>query len=131
MVFLVGFFIAAWTAGIGWMVCGAYAMLDLGNLKVRMESRSFRLAIVLFIVASASLLFLRINPVYGIRIFTVLLAVVFPVVALVMVWRISRPDMGYFRWSLGSVRGAVVVVLDIFALAVSLFVGWGIMSRFF
>ena len=131
LVFLVGFFIAAWTAGIGWMVCGAYAMLDLGNLKVRMESRSFRIAIALFIAASASLLFLRINPVYGIRIFTVLLAVVFPVVALVLVWRISRPDMGYFRWSLGSVRGAVVVGLDIFALAVSLFVGWGIMSRFF
>ena len=131
LLFLAGFFIAAWTAGIGWMVCGAYAMLDLGNIKVRMESRSFRQAILVFVVASASLLFLRINPVYGIRIFTVLLAVVFPVVALVMVWRISRPDMGYFRWSLGSVRGAVVVGLDIFALAVSLFVGWGIMSRFF
>ncbi len=131
LVFLVGFFIAAWTAGIGWVVCGAYAMLDLGNLKVRMESRSFRIASAIFIVASASLLFLRINPVYGIRIFTVLLAVVFPVVALVMVRRISRPDMGYFRWSLGSVRGAVVVGLDIFALAVSLFVGWGILSRFF
>jgi Mn2+/Fe2+ NRAMP family transporter len=131
LLFLAGFFIAAWTAGIGWMVCGAYAMLDLGNIKVRMESRSFRQAILVFVVASASLLFLRINPVYGIRIFTVLLAVVFPVVALVMVWRISRPDMGYFRWSLGSVRGAVVVGLDIFALLVSLFVGWGIMSRFF
>ncbi len=128
LVFLVGFFIAAWTAGIGWMVCGAYAMLDLGNLKVRMESRSFRLAIVLFITASASLLFLRINPVYGIRIFTVLLAVVFPVVALVMVWRISRPDMGYFRWSIGSLRGVVVIALDVFALLVSLFVGWGIIS---
>ena len=131
LLFLAGFFVAAWTAGIGWMVCGAYAMLDLGNIKVRMESRSFRQAILVFVVASASLLFLRINPVYGIRIFTVLLAVVFPVVALVMVWRISRPDMGYFRWSLGSVRGAVVVGLDIFALLVSLFVGWGIMSRFF
>jgi Mn2+/Fe2+ NRAMP family transporter len=131
LLFLAGFFVAAWTAGIGWMVCGAYAMLDLGNIRVRMESRSFRQAILVFVVASASLLFLRINPVYGIRIFTVLLAVVFPVVALVMVWRISRPDMGYFRWSLGSVRGAVVVGLDIFALAVSLFVGWGIMSRFF
>ncbi len=131
LLFLAGFFVAAWTAGIGWMVCGAYAMLDLGNIRVRMESRSFRQAILVFVVASASLLFLRINPVYGIRIFTVLLAVVFPVVALVMVWRISRPDMGYFRWSLGSVRGAVVVGLDIFALLVSLFVGWGIMSRFF
>ena len=131
LLFLAGFFVAAWTAGIGWMVCGAYAMLDLGNIKVRMESRSFRQAILVFVVASASLLFLRINPVYGIRIFTVLLAVVFPVVALVMVWRISRPDMGYFRWSLSSVRGAVVVGLDIFALLVSLFVGWGIMSRFF
>jgi len=131
LLFLAGFFVAAWTAGIGWMVCGAYAMLDLGNIKVRMESRSFRQAILVFVIASASLLFLRINPVYGIRIFTVLLAVVFPVVALVMVWRISRPDMGYFRWSLGSVRGAVVVGLDIFALLVSLFVGWGIMSRFF
>ena len=131
LLFLAGFFVAAWTAGIGWMVCGAYAMLDLGNIRVRMESRSFRQAILVFVIASASLLFLRINPVYGIRIFTVLLAVVFPVVALVMVWRISRPDMGYFRWSLGSVRGAVVVGLDIFALLVSLFVGWGIMSRFF
>ena len=60
-----------------------------------------------------------------------LLAVVFPVVALVMVWRISRPDMGYFRWSTGSVRGVVVIALDVFALLVSLFVGWGIMSRFF
>ena len=128
LVFLVGFFIAAWTAGIGWMVCGAYAMLDLGNLKVRMESRSFRIAIALFIVASASLLFLRINPVYGIRIFTVLLAVVFPVVALVMVWRISRPDMGYFRWTTASLRGVVVIALDVFALLVSLFVGWGIIS---
>ena len=128
LLFLVGFFIAAWTAGIGWMVCGAYAMLDLGNLKVRMESRSFRIAIALFIAASASLLFLRINPVYGIRIFTVLLAVVFPVVALVMVWRISRPDMGYFRWSTASLRGVVVIALDVFALLVSLFVGWGIIS---
>ena len=131
LVFLAGFFIAAWTAGIGWMVCGAYAMLDLGNMKVRMESRSFRQAVLVFVVASASLLFLRINPVYGIRIFTVLLAVVFPVVALVMTWRISRPDMGYFRWSTGSVRGVVVIMLDIFALLVSLFVGWGILSRFF
>jgi hypothetical protein len=48
-----------------------------------------------------------------------------------MAWRISRPDMGYFRWSTGSARGVVVIALDVFALLVSLFVGWGIMSRFF
>ena len=129
LLFLAGFFIAAWTAGIGWIVCGAYAMLDLGNLKVRMESRSFRRAVQLFVVASSSLLFLRINPVYGILIFSVLLAVLFPLVALVMIWRISRPDMGYFRWSWGSARGGSVIAIDVFAVLVSLFVGWGIMSR--
>jgi len=71
---------------------------------------------------------LRINPFYGIQAFTILLAVVFPLVALVLVWRISRPDMGYFRWTSSSWRGVSVVIVDLFALLVSLFVGWGIVQ---
>jgi len=39
-----------------------------------------------------------------------------------MLYRISRPDMGYFRWSLESWRGRAIIVLDIFALTVSVLV---------
>lgn len=123
--FLAGLFAAAWTSGVGWVVCGAYAILDLGNLELRMDSRPFRQALAIFVVASAALVALRVNPIYGIKAFTVFLAGVFPVVAVAMVWRISRPDMGYFRWTLRNYRGAAVVVLDLFALAVSLLVGAG------
>ena len=126
-VFLSGLFVAAWTAGIGWIVCGAYAMLDVANIPLKLESRPFRVALLIFVVASASMIALRINPIHGIQTFTILLAIVFPVVAAVLVWRISRPDMGYFRWSFSSLRGAVTVIVDVFALLVSLFVGWGIM----
>ena len=128
VIFLSGLFVAAWTAGIGWIVCGAYAMLDLGNMEIKMESRPFRRALAIFVIASASMIALRINPFYGIQAFTILLAVVFPLVALVLVWRISRPDMGYFRWTSSSWCGVSVVIVDLFALLVSLFVGWGIIQ---
>ncbi|MCZ6795618.1 MAG: divalent metal cation transporter [Planctomycetota bacterium] len=128
--FLAGLFLAAWTAGIGWIVCGTYAMLDLGNIRLKMDSRPFRVCLAIFGVASASILFLRVNPFDGIQVFAAFLAVVFPVVALAMVWRLSRPDMGYYRWWPRNVRGLTVVLLDLFALAVSLYVGWGMMSSF-
>jgi Mn2+/Fe2+ NRAMP family transporter len=129
--FLAGLFLAAWTAGVGWIVCGAYAMLDIANLELRLASRPFRLAAALFGVASFLILFLRVNPFHGIKIFAALLAVVFPVVALAMVWRLSRPDMGYYRWYPRNVRGLAVIALDLFALAVSVLVGWGMLSGFF
>ena len=129
--FLAGLFLAAWTAGVGWIVCGAYAMLDIANLDLRLRSPPFRFAVVAFAVASALILFLRVNPFHGIRIFAAFLAVVFPVVALAIVWRVSRPDMGYYRWHLRSVRGVLVIVLDLFALAVSLLVGWGMLGGLF
>ena len=66
-----------------------------------------------------------------VSIFAAFLAVVFPVVALAIVWRVSRPDMGYYRWHLRSVRGVLVIVLDLFALAVSLLVGWGMLGGLF
>ena len=71
------------------------------------------------------------NPFYGIRIFAAFLAVVFPVVAIAMVWRLSRPDMGYFRWWPRNGGGAAVIVLDIFAVLVSIVVGWGMLEGLF
>ena len=124
--FLLGMFLAAWTAGVGWLVCGAYAILDFGNLPLRMRSRPFRWSLVVFGVASAAILVFRVNPFYGIRIFTSLLSVVFPVVALTLAWRVSRPDMGYFRWWPRNVKGAALLVVDLFAVVTSVYVGWGI-----
>ncbi len=126
-VFLVGLFLAAWTAGIGWIVCGAYAMLDLGNLPLRMRSPAFRQYLVLFGVASSAILALRVNPFYGIQMFTIFLSIVFPVVALVLAWRVSRRDMEYFRWWPRNVPGAVLLLLDLFAVGVSVYVGWGLL----
>ena len=34
--------------------------------------------------------------------------------------------MGYFRWSPRTLHGFVVLALDLFAVAVSLYVGWGL-----
>ena len=124
--FLVGLFLAAWTAGVGWLVCGSYAMLDFGNLRLQMGSRPFRVSLVIFGLASVAILVLRVNPFYGIRIFAALLSVVFPVVALALAWRVSRPDMGYFRWWPRNARGLVLMTLDVFAVLVSVLVGWGI-----
>ena len=101
-------------------------MLDLGNLPLRMGTRPFRSNLILFGVASVAILVLRVNPFYGIRIFSALLSVVFPVVAIALVWRVSRPDMGYFRWWPRNARGLVLMALDVFAVVVSIIVGWGI-----
>lgn len=129
-VFLVGLFLAAWTAGVGWLVGGAYAMLDLGNLRLRMNSAPFRMSLLVFGACSASILALRVNAFYGIKIFAAFLSMVFPIVALALMWRVSRPDMGYFRWWPHNLRGLIVLVLDLFAVIVSLYVGWGILMRF-
>ena len=124
--FLLGLFLAAWTAGIGWLVCGAYAMLDIGNLKLRLKSRPFRWSVLIFVTASVCIPFLRVNPFEGIKVFAAFLALVFPVVALAMVWRLHKADMGYFRWWPFNLRGAFVVLVDLYAVLVSLVVGWGI-----
>lgn len=126
--FLGGLFLAAWTAGIGWIVCGSYAILDMGNLELRLRSPPFRICLVIFVVTSVSILFLRVNPFDGIQIFAIFLAVVFPVIALALLWRVTRRDMGYYRWSLRTFRGLAVVLVDLFALAVSLWVGWGLLT---
>ena len=51
---------------------------------------------------------------------------VLPVVALALVWRVSRADMGYFRWWPRNVQGLVLMAFDSFAVVVSIIVGWGI-----
>lgn len=122
--FLCGLFLAAWTSGVGWWLGGCYALLDVFNLPIRLDSRPMRAALVLFFVPSTALLLLRINPVYQILIFAAFLAVVFPVIGLVVLWRITRKDMGYFRWSAGSAGGIALIAADIFAVALSVYIGW-------
>jgi Mn2+/Fe2+ NRAMP family transporter len=122
--FLGGLFLAAWTSGVGWWMCGCYALLDLFNLPIRLDTSHMRLLLILFAIPSSLLLLLRINPVYQMLIFSAFLAVVFPVIGLVMLWRITRPDMGYFRWSLHSPRGVLIAAADIFAVGLSLYIGW-------
>jgi Mn2+/Fe2+ NRAMP family transporter len=122
--FLAGLFAAAWTSGLAWWLCGAYALLDLFNLPVDFRSRPMRICIALFFIPSTGMLFLHINPVLQIILFAGLLSVVFPVIGLALVWRISQPDMGYFRWSVRSWRGIRIIVLDVYAVALSLVIGW-------
>jgi uncharacterized membrane protein len=83
-----------------------------------------RVLLALFFVPSTGLLLLRINPVYQMLLFSAFLAVVFPVIGIVMLWRVTRPDMGYFRWSLRRPAGVLVVVADLFAVGLSLYIGW-------
>ncbi len=122
--FLGGLFVAAWTAGVGWWLCGCYALLDLFNLPIRLDSTPMRVCLVLFFVPSTVLLVLRINPVYQMLIFSAFLAVVFPVIGLVMLWRVTRPDMGYFRWSWRTPQGVAIILADLFAVGLSLYIGW-------
>jgi Mn2+/Fe2+ NRAMP family transporter len=122
--FLIGLFLAAWTSGLGWWLCGAYAILDIFNLPIRLDSKPMRICLVLFYIPSSMLLLLRINPVYQMLLFSAFLAVVFPVIGLVMLWRITRPDMGYFRWSLGNWRGIAIIAADLFAVSLSLYIGF-------
>lgn len=122
--FLGGLFLAAWTAGVGWWVGGCYALLDVFNLPIKLDSKPMRICLWLFFIPSCLLLLLRINPVYQIIIFSAFLAAVFPVIGLVLLWRVTRPDMGYFRWSYKTSRGAVLIALDLFAVGLSVYIGW-------
>ena len=70
------------------------------------------------------LLLLRINPVYQILIFSAFLAVVFPVIGIVLLWRVTRPDMGYFGWSATSPKGIAIITADLFAVGLSIYIGW-------
>jgi Mn2+/Fe2+ NRAMP family transporter len=122
--FLAGLFLAAWTAGAGWWICGCYALLDIFNLPTKLDSKPMRICLVLFFIPSVALLLLRINPVYQMLVFSAFLAVVFPVVGLVVLWRVTRPDMGYFRWSWKTPRGAALICVDVFAVVLSAYIGW-------
>jgi Mn2+/Fe2+ NRAMP family transporter len=121
--FLGGLFIAAWTAGVGWWLCGAYALLDIFNLPIKLDSRPMRNLLILFFVPSTLLLVLRVNPVYQMLIFSAFLALVFPVIGLAMLYRITRKDMGYFRWSWNSPQGIALIAVDLFAIALSVYAG--------
>lgn len=121
--FLAGLFLAAWTAGVGWWLCGCYALLDIFNLEIKMDSRPMRICAVLFFIPSTALLLLRINPLYQMLLFSAFLSLVFPVIGGVMLYRITRPDMGYFRWSLARPQGILIVLMDLFAIGLSLYVG--------
>jgi|GEM_PF-625694 len=122
--FLTGLFVAAWTSGVAWWLGGAYALLDIFNLPIQMNSRPMRLIILLFFLPSVPLLMIRINPVYQILVFAAFLAFVFPVIGLVLLWRVTRPDMGYFRWSFRKPGPLLMATADIFAIIVSVYVGW-------
>jgi len=121
--FLAGLFLAAWTAGVGWWICGCYALLDIFNLPIKLDSRPMRVCLALFFIPSSLLLVLRINPVYQMLLFSAFLSLVFPVIGIVLLYRITRRDMGYFRWSLRTPQGVVIVIADVFAIALSIYVG--------
>lgn len=123
--FLSGLFLAAWTSGVGWWIAGAYALLDIFRLPTRLDSRPMRAILLLFFIPSVLLLFLRINPVYQIIVFASFLALIFPLMALAVLWRVTRRDMGYFAWTLRNWRGRAVVAMDVFAVSVSVYVGLG------
>jgi len=72
---------------------------------------------------STLLLVLRINPVHQMLVFTGFLTLVFPVIGLVLLYRITRPDMGYFRWSVRSPQGVALITADLFAVGLSVYVG--------
>jgi len=126
--FLMGLLLAAWTSGIGWWIGGCYALLDIFNLPIKLDSKPMRTGLVLFFVPSSLLVLLRINPVWQMLLFSAFLAVVFPVIGLVMLWRVTRPDMGYFRWSFRSPQGVAVIAADLFAVGLSLYIGWSRIS---
>ncbi len=52
------------------------------------------------------------------------LAAVFPVIGIALLWRVTRPDMGYFRWSPRTPHGAFLIALDCFAVGLSIYIGW-------
>jgi len=68
-------------------------------------------------------------------IFSAFLTLVFPVIGLVMLYRISRSDMGYFRWDWRSPQGAGLIAADVFATGLSIYIGvwlgWANLGSFF
>jgi hypothetical protein len=78
------------------------------------------------------LLFLRIDPVFQMLIFSTFLTLVFPIIGLVLLYRVTRRDMGYFRWDWRSPAGAAVIAADVFAMGLSVYIGvwlgWGKIS---
>ena len=122
--FLIGLFIAAWTAGVGWWLGGCYALLDIFNLPIKLDSKPMKICLILFWIPSTLLLLLRINPIYQILVFSAFLAIVFPIIGLVLLYRITRPDMAYFRWSPTSPQGIAIITADLFAVGLSIYIGW-------
>jgi len=129
--FLFGLFLAAWTSGVGWWLGGCYALLDMFNLPIKLDSKPMRVCLVLFFIPSSLLLTLRINPGYQIIIFAAFLSVVAPVIAFALLYRVTRADMGYFRWTLRNPRGLLVVLIDLYAVALSTYVGWREVGKLF
>ncbi|MDX9976356.1 MAG: divalent metal cation transporter [FCB group bacterium] len=123
--FLGGLFLAAWTSGVGWWLGGCYALLDLFNLPIRLDSKPMRVLLILFFIPSSLLLLLRINPMYQIIIFAAFMSAVAPLIGLILLYRITRSDMGYFRWSLTQFpQGLLIVLIDLYAVALCIYVGW-------
>ncbi|MFC2075512.1 Nramp family divalent metal transporter [candidate division KSB1 bacterium] len=122
--FLGGLFAAAWTSGVAWWLGGAYALLDIYNLPIKLDSRPTRAIIALFLLPSAGLILLHLNPIYQIIVFSAFLAIVFPVVGLALLYRISWKDMGYFRWTLKNPRGVLTLLVDLFAVGLAAYIGW-------
>jgi manganese transport protein len=122
--FLIGLLLAAWTAGVGWWLGGCYALLDIFNLPIKLDSKPMKICLILFWIPSTLLLLLRINPIYQILIFSAFLAIVFPLIGIVLLYRVTRPDMGYFRWSLTSPKAIAIIITDIFAVTLSIYIGW-------
>lgn len=118
--FLIGLFLAAWTSGVGWWIAGAYALLDIFRLPIKLDSRPMRTILVLFFIPSVLLLFLRINAVFQIIVFAAFLALILPIMAIAVLWRVTRGDMGYFGWSLANWHGRFVIGIDVFAIAISI-----------
>jgi len=133
--FLIGLFLAAWTAGVGWWLGGCYALLDIFNLPIKLDSKPCRVCLVLFFIPSTLLLLLRIDPVYQMLLFSAFLTLVFPVIGVVLLYRITRRDMGYFRWDWRSRQGIAIIAADLFAVALSLYVGvwlaWTNIDKYF
>lgn len=133
--FLSGLYLAAWTAGIGWWLGGTYALLDVYNLPIKLDSRPARWSLALFAIPSALLIFLRIDPVFQMLIFSVFLTLIFPIIGVVLVYRVTRKDMGYYRWSLRSPQGVAVILVDLFAVGLSLYIGawmaWSDLGKLF
>ena len=39
-------------------------------------------------------------------------------------WRVTRSDMGYFGWSAKSPKGIAIITADLFAVGLSIYIGW-------